>query len=68
MIKIISKPGNWNIIIGETHYNFYYSDIKATEGLILNGWDNQLKEYEIEGNLITAIKEENRYILNIDKK
>ena len=66
MLKIVSEKGNWNIIINGTEYNFYYSNVKPIEGLILNGCDTQEQEYQISNNIITAVKENNdRYILTI---
>lgn len=74
MIRLVSENGNWNIIIDEIEYHFYYSNIKPIEGLILNGLDEQLEEYLIGGNIITATKEKYiyndkgyRYILNISR-
>ncbi len=73
MLKIVSQKGNWNIIIGGIEYNFYYSDAKPIQGLILNGCDTQKEGYQISNNKITATKEEcphseggYRYILNIE--
>lgn len=66
MLKIINEKGNWNVIINGTEYNFYYSNVKPIEGLILNGYDTQEQEYQIGNNTITAAKESNdRYILTI---
>ena len=66
MLKIVSEKGNWNIIIDGIEYDFYYSDVKPIEGLILNGCNTQEQEYQINNNIITAVKESNdRYILII---
>lgn len=65
MLKIVSKTGEWNIIIEGIEYNFYYSDTKPIKGLILNGLDTQQEEYQIGNNIITAVKENDRYILSI---
>lgn len=57
MLKIISKNGEWDIEIEGTIYNFYYSDSKPIEGLILNGCDEQQEEYKIGDYLVTGMKE-----------
>ncbi len=65
MLKILDNNKEWNIIIEGIEYNFYYSEAKPIEGLILNGFDKQLEEYQINDVIISAEKENNRYLLNI---
>ena len=71
MIKIISETGNWNIEIDGIIYNFYYSNAKPIEGLILNGCDIKEERYEIGSCVISGTKEKciysegYRYVLTI---
>lgn len=73
MIKVISETGNWNIEIDGIIYNFYYSNAKPIEGLILNGCDIQEGKYQIGNYVISGTKEEYicsengyRYVLTIE--
>lgn len=75
MLKIISNTGDWDILIDGIEYNFFYSNAKPIEGLILNGYDRQQEEYKIGNTTITATKEDYlhneqgyRYILIIESE
>ena len=61
MMKIVSKNGDWNIIIDGIEYHFYYSNIRFIEGLCLDGMDEKLEEYKIGNKKITAKKEDYIY-------
>ena len=74
MLKIVNQNGEWNIIIDNIEYNFYYSDAEPIQGLILNGCDTQMEKYQVGNNIITATKEQYlhnkqgyRYVLNIEQ-
>lgn len=74
MLKIISKNGEWDIEIDGIIYNFYYSDSKPIEGIILNGCDTQEEIYQIGDYKVSGTKEKYiysesgyRYVLTISR-
>ncbi len=66
IIKIVDNNKEWNLIFNEVEYNFYYSEAKPIKGLILNGCDTQLKEYQIGNNKIYHTIENSKHILNVE--